>query len=232
MRTAQMCDIWKKEVFGSEAGSRVRCVLGVQAGWRGLETPAIECPLWAAEGNAPCYQHGIDSLALTGYFSGCLSNPDHEATMRSWFSDADKGMQKGLAQAANGQYFACEDSVAGNRDVYKYFKDVAAAKNLSIVAYEGGQHITGNLGSLEGDQAFIDFHVGLNRAAGMKQLYLDNFSNWKAEGGELFMHFVDISSYGRHGSWGALEYLSQPTSPKWEALTEWSAANSCWWGDC
>jgi hypothetical protein len=232
MRTAQICDIFKTGVFGAEA-DRVRCVLGTQTGWRGLESPALECPKWAAEGNPPCHQHGIDLLGVTGYFSGCLTGFQQEniPTIRGWFDDPDGGIGRGLEQALDGRHFACGDTAQGNAETYAYFQDVATRYGLNIAVYEGGQHITANGSSVQDDPAFIAFHIGLNRAPGMKDVYRTNFENWRAAGGTLFMHFVDMGMPSKWGSWGALEHLGQETSPRWEAILAFNA-EPCWWEGC
>jgi hypothetical protein len=234
MRTAQICDTWH-QVFGQPG--RVQCVLGTQAGWRGLESAALECPLWVAEakGRAPCYQHNVDALAITGYFSGCLhgkaGDKDTTALVRPWFKEADGGRAKGLEQARSSRHFPCEDSVQGNADLYAYYRNVARQKGLGLVAYEGGTHITGNGHPIQDDPAFVEFHVRVNRALGMKQLYLENLEAWKAAGGGLFVHFVDVAAPSKWGSWGALESVDQLTSPRWEALLEFNR-KPCWWEGC
>lgn len=232
MRTAQICDIWKQEVFTTGL-QRVHCVLGTQAGWQGLEDPALNCPLWQAEGNAACYEHGIDSIGITGYFNGCLHGGSQTETdlIRSWFNDADGGLTKGMEQLEDARHFDCEWSVAGMADTYSYFKQVADQHGLEMVAYEGGQHITGNGHAIQDDQDFIDFHIALNRDTRMKQRYLENFTSWQDEGGALFVHFVDIGAPSKWGSWGALESIAQGTSPKWEATVEFNQ-NTCWWPGC
>ena len=232
MRTATICDIWKNEVFAGET-QRVFCVLGTQAGWRGLEDGALNCPLWVAEeeGREPCYAHGIDAIGITGYFSGCLAEDDREEDIRSWFADADGGMAKGMSQLADGAMFECGDSVAGNADTYAYFRGVADTCGLAMVAYEGGQHITGNGHAMQDDEDFIAFHIALNRHADMALRYAENLNNWKDAGGDLFVHFVDIGVPSKWGSWGALEYLGQESSPKWDAIVEFND-QSCWWPGC
>ena len=232
MRTATICDIWKDEVFQDDA-ERVHCVLGTQAGWQGLEEGALECPLWVDEqaGREPCHAHGIDSLSITGYFSACLHSEDHEATIRSWFDDPDGGMGRAMSQIENAGEFPCDNSVAGLADTYRYFKDVADSYGLAITAYEGGQHITANAHSMQDDEDFINFHIAVNRDSGMKDRYLENFNNWKNEGGTLFMHFVDFGTPSKWGSWGALEHLFQESSPKWDAITEFND-QLCWWEGC
>ena len=237
MRTAQMCDVWKEEVFADEAG-RVHCVFGTQGGWHGLETSALNCPGWVGEGNLPCYQHGFDSVAITGYFSGCLygasgwGGDDQVDEIRSWFDDPDGGIQRGLEQLVDGRHFECDDNLQGLRTTYEYFNNVASNLGLEVVAYEGGQHITGNGHPIQEDQDFINFHIAINRAEGMKQVYADNFEMWRESGGTLFMHFVDFARPSKWGSWGALEHLGQDTSPRWEAITEFNSDVPCWWNGC
>ena len=48
MRAAQMAAIWD-EVFGPDADARLVKVISTQTGWRGLEAPLLEAPLWVAE---------------------------------------------------------------------------------------------------------------------------------------------------------------------------------------
>lgn len=237
MRTAQMCDVWKQEVFGNES-NRVHCVLGTQGGWHGLESGALECPEWVGEGNIPCYQHGIDSIGITGYFSGCLHGSvgwppvDNTEAMRAWFDDPDGGVQKALEQVVDGRHFECDDTLEGLQNTYEYFVDLASSLGMVVVAYEGGQHITGNGHAIQEDQDFIDFHIAINRAEGMKPVYTDNFEMWQDSGGTLFMHFVDFGRPSKYGSWGALEYLGQESSPRWEAITEFNNNVACWWPGC
>jgi hypothetical protein len=235
MRTAEICDIWKTGAF-SGAPDRVVCVLGVQAGWKGLEKAALDCPKWTAEGHAPCYRHNLDAIAIAGYFSGCLNGKtdgrDSTDVIRSWFADSDAGLRKAFEQLTDGRHFSCSDTVSGMPDVYRYFKEVADNYGLSLVAYEGGQHVTGNASSVQDDPRFIDFHIAVNRDARMGDLYKRNFNLWKDAGGSLFMHFLDIQPPSKWGSWGALEYLNQASSPKWRAIRSFNDDVPCWWEGC
>lgn len=233
MRTAQICDIWKQEVFADQP-QRVRCVLGVQLSWPGAEQAALHCPLWAKQGNKPCYQHGIDAIAVAGYFSGCLNGGDSDEgvkQIRSWRQAPDGGLQKAFQQVSDGRYFECDSDLVAVRSQYDYFNRETKKRGMSMVAYEGGQHITSNGGDTQDDENFIQLHLKMNRHPLMKTAYQKNFENWQQAGGTLFMHFVDISGPSKYGSWGALEYLTQPTSPKWESLME-TNAQDCWWENC
>lgn len=232
MRTAQMCDIWK-ETFGGQA-ERVHCTLGVQKGWEGIEKGALTCPKWVEEGNEPCYKHGIDSIAVTTYFSGCLNGTKKQERevelMRSWFKEADGGLTKGMEQLANAAHFSCNNTSVGTS--FQYHKQVADEYGLQLVAYEGGQHITANSHPHQNDEDFMNFHIALNRDARMYDRYQEIMNNWKNSGGTLMMHFVDVGTPTKFGSWGALEYLTQGSSPKYDALIDFNKQTDCWWQGC
>lgn len=231
MRTAQICDIWKQDVFQSDA-ERVLCVMGT--GWPGIQQPALECALWVAQGNKPCYQHGIDIMAVAAYFGGCLdgeNNKSYEAKILEWSGSKKKGLAKAYEQLIDGRHFECGSTVESLGELYKRYAKEASQYGLALAAYEGGQHITSNLAVTQNQEAFYNFHIELNRNPGIKPLYEQNFANWKEAGGTLFMHFLDVSSYSKHGSWGSVEYVTQPDTPKWEALMDFNRA-PCWWEGC
>ena len=235
VRTAQTCDLWKKDVFVGQT-KRVHCTMGVFSGWEEMQEYTLDCPNWVAQKNTPCHKHGIDSMAVAGYFSGCLhgSLDDEKSSrraiemIRSWTRESDGGLSKAFKQLENGTLFSCNDTIAENAKFYKRAKQKADVRGLQLIAYEGGQHITSNGSDTQDDPVFINLHISMNRDPRMKRAYLKNFENWKAAGGTLFMQFVDIGVPSKWGSWGALEYLHQPTSVKWEAITEMNNGGA-WW---
>ncbi len=230
MRTAQMCDIWQR-VFAGQT-DRVHCTLGTQKNFQGLEQAGLNCPLWVAEGNKACHEHQLDSIAITTYFSGCVNGrkPEDRDRTRAWFQEPDGGLTKGMEQIASAAHFPCNDTTTGQN--FEYYKKVADDYKLQLVAYEGGQHITANGMAMQDDPDFIKFHLGLNRDRRMFDRYQEILQTWKNGGGTLLMHFMDVSSPNEHGSWGALEYLTQGNSPKYDALLEFNAQTPCWWEGC
>jgi hypothetical protein len=222
VRTAQMSDIWKR-VFGSQR-SRVVSVMATQTAWRGLENPALDCPLWVAEGNTPCYQHGIDVLAIAGYFGGTLGQGDSQATVESWINEGEAGFKKAIAQMDQGQLIPAtgyDDSLKGLADSFKYYQQVAQQRGLKLVAYEGGQHLL----SANSDK-LSEFFIKLNRRPEMADLYTKLLESWKQVGGSLFVNFSDIGRPSKWGSWGALEYVGQERSPKYDAILNFINRNS------
>jgi hypothetical protein len=231
MRTAQMCDIWK-DVFADQK-DRVTCVIATQVGWKGSEKGILECPYWVAEGNKACYQHGIGAYAIAGYFGASLGHPDNVNKFESWLKDNDGGFQKAIQQLKTGNLLEAgrEDSLPQVKELFSYHAQVAQEKGLKLMAYEGGQHIVGRKDAVNNEQ-LTNFFIELNRHPQMYELYTQLFKDWKEVGGTMFMHFVDVAKPTKWGSWGALEYVDQSESPKYNALMDFMAQNSCWWEGC
>ena len=219
MRTAQMCDIWEN-TFGTEK-NRVVCVISTQTAVKGLEKSALDCSYWVAEGNKPCYQHGIDVYAITGYFGGKLGQPGNTAMIESWLKEADGGFSKAIQRLKSA---TVADSVPSLSQLFTYHSNVAQTKGLKLVAYEGGQSIVGS-GGVENKENITNFFIALNRRPEMYSLYTDMLNNWKKAGGTLLMNFSDIGTPSKYGSWGALEHVNQSTSPKYKALMDFLAQN-------
>ena len=218
MRTAQMSDIWKR-VFGNQR-SRIRTVISSQTAWKGLETSALDCSLWVAEGNKPCYQHGLDAYAITGYFSGGLGDEQDRPTVEAWLNDPDGGFKRALTQLEQGGSLKTDDSLAEASRLFTYHQQVAQQKRLNLVVYEGGQ----SLANPNSDK-LTEFFIKLNRRTEMYGLYQKLLNSWKTAGGTLFMNFSDIGTPSKWGCWGVLEHVDQTNSPRYDALIDFIKRN-------
>lgn len=223
-RTAQMCDLWKA-AFGDQA-HRVICVLGAQAANAYTQTQAADCPLWTQ--GRPCHAHGITAVAIAPYFGGYLGSPAHATTVQAWnattlFAEINAGGQV-TGGPSGGSLAEVQPWITSHRAA-------ADARSLHLVTYEGGQHLAGILG-VENNTAITSLFTGANRDARMGAAYTQHLNFWKSAGGELFLHFTASSGYGKFGSWGAVEYLDQPDTPKQQALMDFIDTNPCWWSGC
>lgn len=218
MRAAQMGDIWR-EVF-ADAGDRLTVVMGTQTAWQGLENSALDCPLWVAEGHTPCSDH-VDAYAITGYFSGNIGRDENVAMVESWLGDREQAFQKGITQMRDGQLLPANgDNVANARSSFAYHQQVAQSRGLSLVVYEGGQHLV-----RPDSDRLTEYFIELNRRPEMYDLYTELLNNWKDEGGGLFMNFTDVSLPSKWGSWGVLESVDQDSSPRYDALVDFIQAH-------
>jgi hypothetical protein len=239
-RAARTCDVWKNEVFGAGKG-RVHCTIGAQTGWLDIADETLDCPAWRAQGNGACYEHGIDSVAITGYFTGCMNGrvggEDLTATVRGWAKAGAAGLTKALEQVRDGRHLVnskgqrCDDTASNVGRQFAKFKELADARGLAVVAYEGGSHVSANGFPGMNDADVVRLLIEVNRSATMGEFYRSNFRQWRENGGTLYMHFSDFGVPSKYGSWGALESLEQATSPKWKAIQETNGLG-CWWSGC
>ena len=228
MRTAQMCDIWKS-VWGAQS-NRVVCVMGAQSGNQGSIVPALDCPLWAA--GRPCYSHGINVLAIGPYFGGYLGYNQYITDVIGWTQDADGGLNKLFTEVITGGILPNSPSPSGA--LARAFTEISMSNRLiitrgvSLVAYEGGSHFASTSGNLTVTNLFSR----ATHDARMGDVYDRYLAGWRARGGTLFMHYFNVGQVTNLGSFGALDYMNQSSSPKYDALMRFISNNSCWWINC
>ncbi len=229
MRSAQMADLWQS-IFGNQA-KRVVYVISSQTAWKGLEDAVLNCPLWVAEGNKPCYQHGFKAYAITSYFGAGLDEPKNEKTVRAWMNEPDGGFNKAFQQLRDGSVIP--ENRDRNAEDFAYHGKVAKDKGLQLVVYEGGQSIVAaKLVGQSNDDPLIKFFSEINRRPEMAEVYTQLLNTWKKNGGTLYNQFLDASRPDKWGNWGVLEYIDQNGSPKYNALMKFIDNNPCWWDGC
>lgn len=222
-RSAEICDIWR-DVFGAQS-SRVVCVIATQAANSWTASEALSCPLWT---QAPCAGHGIKALAIAPYMGDYLGQEDSYVETAGWASDGDGGFSRLFEELAQGGVLSSGPGGGALAQSLGWVDDnltVANNFNVSLVAYEGGQHLVG-VGNGANNDTLTGLFTAANRDTRMKTLYQSYLNGWAARGGGLFMHFTDIGAYSRYGSWGALEEIGQTTSPKYEALYEYGTGSA------
>jgi hypothetical protein len=200
-------------VFKAELGAaRVVSVLGAQAANPRVATSGLEYLRTHFGAGAL----GIDALAIAPYF-GVTPTPAEAGKFTAMTLDA-------FIDHVRATVFPYESAHMRNH------RRVANQYGLRLLAYEGGQHMVGVGGSRD-NQALNALFDAFNRDPRMKQLYLEYLVLWRREGGELFVHFNDVSRYTKSGRWGALEYVAQPRSesPKFDALQTFIEQNPAWW---
>jgi hypothetical protein len=207
LRTRQVGRIFKAAL----GESRVSVVLGAQAANPWTATQGLEY-LKARYGTTG----SIDAVATAPYF-GITVTPAEAATYEKMTLDE-------LFTAAAGQVAWAGWTAS------EYRRKVAAPYRVRLLAYEGGQHMAGIWG-VENNTALNALLDAFNRDPRVKGLYLEYLAGWRANGGELFVHFNDVSRFDKWGRWGALEYVAQPRqeAPKFDAIQTFIEGNPVWW---
>ncbi|MGL4610887.1 MAG: hypothetical protein ACRCYY_14620 [Trueperaceae bacterium] len=159
-----------------------------------------------------------DAVAYAPYFGDLIFDEAGEAFIKGFTVEGYIARLRG-------------ELLTNTRNDMREQKDVIASfgKKIPLVAYEGGQILVQERS--DKDPQVEKFFDDVNRAPAMKQVYLDYLNMWKAEGGQLYNHFVNSGSWSGFGRWGALEYLWQPRSsaPKFDALQTFIEQNPRWW---
>jgi hypothetical protein len=218
-RSAEVCRMWK-DAFGAEQ-HRVICVVASQAANSWTADEALRCPLWTG---GPCVAQGITALAIAPYFADYLGQEDATAQVLAWGGSTQTRLSRLFSELRSGSQLASGPEGGALAQSARWVADnrvVATTHGVDLITYEGGQHLVG-VGSSQNNQELAELFVSANRDQRMYEIYQRYLSEWRTQGGGLFMHFSDISSYTKFGSWGALEQIGQRSSPKYDALREFS----------
>ena len=217
-RTTEVMQIWD-DVFDTDK-ERVIGVMGAQAGnsWTGdrtLDYHWTDNPLSHEE-------YGIDAITIAPYFGGYIGNRQHEAQIESWLDDADGGLNKLFDELTHGGVLRDAPEGGALQQAFSRmdnYVEIADEHGLDLIAYEGGQHLAGT-GGVQNNSGISDLFIAANRDPRMGQLYQEYFEGWYERDGGLFVHFNDVGTPSKWGSWGALEDINQTSSPKYDALMD------------
>lgn len=158
-----------------------------------------------------------DVLAIAPYFGSEMGEPDAVARVQNMSVDQ-------LITELRDQHVPQAVRAVGEH------ARVAAARNVELVAYEGGQHLVGTGSNVENDDLNNLFDAA-NRDPRMKDVYARYLKGWRQFGGRLFVHFTSCGVPTKYGRWGAREWMAQPraAAPKYDAIMEYIDANPRWW---
>jgi hypothetical protein len=157
-----------------------------------------------------------DVLGIAPYFGNALGSPKRQ----------DEVAEMTVDEVLD----ACAGFIEKNNATIAKQAQQAEERGLRLVAYEGGQHLVGHGGAQENKALEQLFHTA-NRHPRMKKLYLDYLRGWKQAGGTMMAMFSSMGRYSKWGSWGLMEYHSQPVSeaPKYQAVLQFLEDNPRWW---
>jgi len=102
-------------------------------------------------------------------------------------------------------------------------KETADKHGLTLVAYEGGQHMVG-VGGGENNDALTKLLQAANAHPRMGKIYREYFDAWTDAGGDLFCYFSSVGRWSKWGSWGIMQHYDdqEARSPKFMATMGWA----------
>ena len=100
-------------------------------------------------------------------------------------------------------------------------KALADDFGVGLVAYEGGHHLNApQLGW--SDPVHAKFHDAARHAT-MGQIYAEYLTQWRAITGGTFVNFTLCGRFSPWGCWSVLEWITQPPTPREQALVAFGA---------
>lgn len=198
-------------------------IISSQTHWLGLEGAALDAPNWRADNplrRAPAEY--FDAYAVSGYFDGGLDRPENVARVRALLAHAPEAQARARLrdQMLHGGWPESGRTVANLRETWEYHARIARARNLRLIMYEGGTHITPPP-EVQADPALAAFYLRFNYSAEMGQVYTAAMDEWRAAGGALFNLFVECARSADYGYWGLQRHLGDE-NPRWAAVDVWN----------
>jgi len=214
-RTAEIGDLFTT-VYG--AAARAQRVVRVLAGQAGNPWVLDQGCRFVVPGQTLPVCRRLDAIAIAPYFN-------FRFTGDPTVGRAEVERLKGLtldAIFAELQGSLVPDTirgVAGNAAI------AAAYPGLRLIGYEGGQHLI--TPAYAPDAQLESLFNAVNRDPRMGALYTQLLDGWKAAGGQEIVLFALAGAYGTgaYGRFGALEWMTQPPTPKYQAQVAWSVAH-------
>jgi hypothetical protein len=194
-RSMQISDLFRAVFGDGEMMTRIRPVLPAQLANAGTLSEPLTY-LAARHGGAAKSLYAVSGAAYVTVFNDDAGNRA-DLTVDSIFAEMTRYAE------------------VNARAWMKTFAKLGRDHGLKLVAYEGGQHLTG-AGS-------IDAKLAAQVDPRMKALLLLNQANWHASGGELFVYYNLCSGWNRHGAWGLSQDITSEAGPKWAAISELAA---------
>ena len=228
-RSAETCNIWKS-VYGA-ASDRVVCVIASQASNKWVGEKMLDCSLSTL---APCHQH-VDAIAIAPYFGQHIGDPINLTGVTEWTGRWDGGLTRLFNELEYGSQLVdgaiSKTNLPQAKTYINDYATVASTRDLSLVAYEGGQHLAG-VGNVSSQDQITALFSSANRDERMTELYDDYLTHWDNAGGEIFVIFNSSGVYSRWGNWGAHEYADEVDTVKHNAITTYIVENPCDWTNC
>jgi hypothetical protein len=218
-RTTQITTIWD-QVFGADK-ERVIGVMGGMSAYTGVINRALE---YAWTDNPLSHEeYGVDAIGIAPYFGYAIGSSENQDTLTQWTkTQADGGLSKLFQEIFEGGQLPntyAGGAIKESGDRMAEHSAIANREGLLLLASEGGQSL---ISSNTENAAVAELFVKANRDPRMAEAYEKYLTTWQESGGSLLSHYTDMTVSSKYGSWGALEHVNQPSSPKYDALVAFS----------
>ena len=215
-RSAQVAEIAKSVFTDSE--SRLSTLVSTQTAFTGSEQSIFAGVAKAQLGSVGDLFH---SYAITTYFGNELDggNAADQAKVIAWAKEGSAGVDAAFRELEFGdQGFSSHFSLEDLKTIFAYQANIAAENGMSLVAYEGGAHLTSVYYDQSVQPLITQFFTTLDNDPRMGELYAKMAAEFSAAGGTELSAFQDTATPSQYGDWGVLDSSYQDSSPRYDAL--------------
>lgn len=223
-RSAQISAI-ARQIFGSDATSRLVNVLSGQAVNPGLTNYIIKGIDLAGQGNISSL---FSEYAVTTYFGwqfGSASTAD-QAKIYAWATSGADGLDAAFSELEHGGSLSTDASLDG---VMRYFladATFAQANKLAMVAYEGASDLEYRLFPADQQSTIKSFFATLTNDPRMGTLYTKMLDKFTAAGGRSVNIHSDVGYSSPYGYFGVLDSIYQSGSARYNALVAYAKTHN------
>ncbi len=197
-RCREVFDIWTQEL-GEDGSHRLVRVAAVH-----LQNPGVAREL------LPRLAGRFDAVAPSAYFG--ITRRQAKTLHAGTSADDILNLCDKNLRERNTNWYKQHGRIAGD-----WSRELG--RPIRLISYEAGQHLSAN----GADPPYARALIQAQSHPRMYGLYLMNMRLFEQAGGDLFTAFNDVGKTGKFGSWGHLQYQTQPTddAPKYRALLEY-----------
>lgn len=231
-KATEVARIWDA-VFGAEADTRLRHVMGAQADNVWASGQRLEAKMWRKKERRAFVSPSdvFDELAITHYFgSPTVRDPALRAALLEQIRAPGVNAQAWLADKLMDPDY--DGSIPSLRIFWQEHAAIAQRHGLDLVAYEGGQHVHHYFAVEDVPKADLtdltEFMIAFVRSPHMAQLYAASWQAWAEVSDGPFMQYEEIGQVSKWGSWGLRSSLDD-TSPRAVLLDRLNAQSLPWW---
>ena len=208
-RTMEIASIWRSihGAIGSSEEDQLKIVVAGQAANLGVMSQRLDA--YNSSQNSPSQR--IDFAAIAPYFGAHIGHLNNVSTLQDWtleslFEELDGGKTSATPgmPIANGAPGGALAQAAGWVNEHQALLE---GSDVQLIAYEGGQHLSGvylQLWNPPADQQHVyDLLRNANNDPRMYAIYERYLAQWDDENGQLMTHYGHVGNDTLYGNWGA-----------------------------
>ncbi len=108
-------------------------------------------------------------------------------------------------------------------------REIANEYGVSLVSYEGGQHLVPRDAGQRNDGGFTQLLFDIQRDPRMGDMYTYLAEKWREIGGTTLTLFNNMDPWSKSGAWGLKEGFDDLVAPKFDAVQAYLMANPGGW---